>query len=77
MTDLSDARRKAWATRRAKYGPRGNCGVYRHGGVSFLENRAIRLIVKLHLDETLSEGQCAKALGIDRVAWREMVERYS
>jgi hypothetical protein len=65
--DRTEARRKAWVSRRAKYGPRGHAGTYTR---TALERRALRLIVRLHLEGTLSEGQCCKALAMDRVTFR-------
>lgn len=70
---MSEARAKAWETRRAKYGPRGHDGYHRRPARS-LELRALKLIVRLHEEGTLSEGQCCKALDLDRVDFREMVD---
>lgn len=39
-----------------------------------LADRAVGLIARLHREETLSEGQCCRALGMERVAWRELCD---
>lgn len=41
-----------------------------------LLDRALRLVAKLHEETVLSEGQCSKALDLDRVTWREICDRY-
>lgn len=72
----SDARARAWATRRAQYGPRGHSGAYTRWAPlrESLMRRALKLIVKLHLDGTLSEGQACRALNVGRVEWRTLVD---
>jgi hypothetical protein len=67
------ARAKAWETRRAKYGPRGHAGSYARARDP-LGMRAVELIIRLHREETLSEGQCCSALGVERVAFRAMCD---
>jgi hypothetical protein len=37
-----------------------------------LRERVTRLLLDLHASDTLSEGQCAKILGIDRISWRKI-----
>ena len=71
---LSEARAKAWATRRAKYGARGHAGSYARLRIDFIARRALALVLRLHEDATLSEGQCCKALGLDRVAFRRLCD---
>ncbi|WP_208457235.1 hypothetical protein [Burkholderia gladioli] len=39
-----------------------------------LRQRVERLLVELHNEDRLSEGQCAKVLGIDRITWRKIVD---
>ena len=70
------ARSKAWETRRAKYGPRGHNSGYARGGRArtALGTLGLKLIVRLHEEGTLSEGQCCKALGLDRVEWRAICD---
>lgn len=70
---MSEARAKAWETRRAKYGPKGHDGYHRRQPRS-LELRALRLIARLNREGTLSEGQCCKALDLDRVEWRAICD---
>lgn len=36
--------------------------------------RVERLLVELHNEERLSEGQCAKVLGVDRITWRKIAD---
>jgi hypothetical protein len=69
----AEARAKAWATRREKYGERGHSGSYRRASHP-LETRALRLVLRLHEEGTLSEGQCCKALDLDRVDFRALVD---
>lgn len=69
-------RLKAWETRRAKYGTAGHSGPYRTA-VSFaddLGSRALAFVLRLHAQGELSEGQCAKALELDRVSFRALVD---
>lgn len=73
--NFSEVRRAAWKTRRAKYGPTGHDGSYsrpvtRCGACQSMMD----LIIKLHADGTLSEGQAAKATGLDRVELRRRVD---
>lgn len=37
-------------------------------------DRAMALVIRLHEEATLSEGQCCKALGMDRVAFRKLCD---
>lgn len=67
------ARVKAWETRRAKYGPRGHDGAYTRPSHP-LGLKALRLVLKLHAEGTLSEGQCCKALDLDRVELRALAD---
>lgn len=74
--ESADVRARAWATRRAKYGQRGHSGSYRRGDyrVDLTGARALGLVIRLHQEGTLSEGQCCKALNMDRVDFRHMVD---
>lgn len=77
MADLSEARAKAWQTRREKYGERGHVGAYRRSPLSFEAVTRMRdLIVKLHVDGVLSEGQACHATGLDRVELRRQREKF-
>lgn len=74
--DLSEVRRRAWETRRAKYGQRGHAGAYA-GPRSALGLRALQLVAWLHEEGTLSEGQCCKALDMERVEFRIMCDKFA
>jgi len=71
--NLSEIRRRAWVTRREKYGERGHAGSYQRP--TLRETLALLLIVRLHEGGVLSEGQCATALQMDRVAFRKICDR--
>jgi len=68
---MHDEYGRAWETRRAKYGDRGHNGAYIRPA-SALGRRALALVMRLHDEGTLSEGQCCKALDLDRVEFRIM-----
>lgn len=72
--DLAAARRKAWETRRAKYGPRGHAGSYDRSPGSGFGQGMIALLVQLHREGVLSEGQVRRATGLDRVTIRAMAD---
>lgn len=76
MTQTVDGRKQAWVTRRAKYGPQGHNSGYGRGGRArtSLGVLALKLVVRLQADGTLSEGQCCKALDLDRVDWRAVCD---
>lgn len=80
MSDkLSEIRKRAWDTRRETYGPKGHarsysCGTAQTNGCALCPARA--MIVRLHVEGTLSEGQAAKATGLDRVALRTLADDY-
>jgi hypothetical protein len=71
MSGASEAR---WKTRREKYGPCGHGGSYARWTRDPLGVRALALVIQLHREEVLSEGQCCDALDIDRVSFRELVD---
>lgn len=74
-----ESRKRAWETRRAKYGPAGHAGTYRTCGsrvVNDLGRRALAFVLQLYANGELSEGQCAKALRIDRVSFRVLVDEH-
>lgn len=71
----SDARKRGWETRRKKYGSTGHaCGAYGHGGDQVVSMHA--LLIRLHEEGVLSEGQVAKATGLHRVTVRKMADEY-
>ena len=69
MSDL--ARKQAWETRRQKYGERGHAGSYSRPKTGPCNCGARAMIVRLYREEVLSEGQAARALGIDRITLRK------
>ena len=73
MTDVTETRRKAWETRRQKYGPSGHAGSYDRPCSRCRAMTA--LLIDLHASEVLSEGQVAKATGLDRVQIRALADR--
>lgn len=77
MTDLSAVRKRAWKTRREKYGKKGHSGVY--GGMHCSCEYRIRLmeraLIRLHVEEVLSEGQVAKMTGLDRISVRTIADQ--
>lgn len=77
MSELSAVRKKAWETRRAVYGPSGHAGAYafphRREGSS-VGSRALRLVILMHREAVLSEGQCCQYLGLDRVEFRKLCD---
>lgn len=74
MTDLTTVRKAAWETRRQKYGERGHAGNYSRSGIRPCSCGAFLMIVRLYREGTLSEGQAARALKIDRVTLRRMAD---
>lgn len=70
--NLRKARVAAWKTRRAKYGPAGHNGGYSRPCTHC--SGAVALVIRLHNEGTLSEGQVAKALNLDRVAVRKLAD---
>ena len=73
---VSDIRRRAWVTRRAKYGERGHNGSYLRSGGPECPHcaRMIDAIVRFHVLGDLSEGQAAKATGLYRIDLRERAD---
>ncbi len=72
--NLSEARKQAWATRRAKYGPKGHnrYTVTLRTDPSVVSMRA--LIAKLTNEGVLSEGQACKATGLHRIELRTLCD---
>lgn len=71
MSDLSRIRKRAWVTRRAKYGPRGHNGTYTRCRRC---ERILALLIRLHEEAVLSEGQVARATGYDRITIRRLAD---
>lgn len=75
---ISDIRRRAWATRREKYGHLGHNGSYtREPGPCSACDRMRAVLVRLHVEGILSEGQVAKATGMYRVDIRKAADEYT
>lgn len=72
---MDKAREKAWETRRQKYGSRGHAGSYSRPP-SGLERSALAMIVRLHEEGTLSEGQCCRGLNLERVEFRKLCDSF-
>ena len=75
---LALARKKAWETRRKKYGAHGHRGIGAAYGrpCSVDRDRMKRMedcIIDMHRAAVLSEGQTAKVLGMHRIAVRDLV----
>lgn len=72
------SRKKAWETRRAKYGPRGNNGSYTRPATGPCSRCAAleALVIKLHVEGVCSEGQAARATGLHRIAVRELADEF-
>jgi hypothetical protein len=74
MSDISvsEIRRQAWQTRRKVYGPKGHASSYARFCPTCAQVRA--LVVRLHNEEILSEGQASKMLGIGRIELRKLAD---
>lgn len=71
----ADARKRGWETRRQKYGSTGHArGAYGHGGDHVASMQA--LLIRLHEEGVLSEGQVSKATGLHRITVRKMADEY-
>lgn len=78
MVDLSETSKRAWATRRQKYGAHGHNGAYtRNPGPCTDCERMRAVLVRLHVEGVLSEGQAAKATGMYRIDLREAADNYT
>ncbi len=72
---ISDIRKRAWITRRAKHGPSGHGGVHpRSRSRCGDPARMLALIIRLHNEGALSEGQVARATGLHRIRVRELAD---
>ena len=70
-SNITDVRKRAWETRRKKYGPMGHRG-YRRQVANY--DGMLSLIIRLHNEGTLSEGQVAKATGLHRIEVRRLAD---
>ena len=70
--NLPEVRRRAWETRRQRYGEKGHDSRY---GRPCPQCRTMKnLIVRLHVEGVLSEGQASQAIGITRIELRELAD---
>lgn len=75
---VADVRKRAWKTRREKYGERGHGGAYCHPKPIYTARWNERLnsmqdaLIRLYREGVLSEGQVSKATGLDRVSCRDL-----
>lgn len=73
---MTDARKRAWETRRKKYGARGHSGPYSAFVPVYSPPWNVRLrnmeqaLIRLYRQGVLSEGQVSRATGMDRVSCR-------
>lgn len=75
--NISEIRKRAWRTRREKYGPRGNNGSYTRGPSACQQcERMVALLVRLHHEGCASEGQVAKATGLHRIEIRRRADEW-
>lgn len=72
--DLAAVRKRAWETRREKYGPRGHRGTYSRSVERASIHGMLALIIRLHNEGTLTEGQVARATGLDRISIRDLAD---
>lgn len=78
---VADVRKRAWKTRREKYGERGHGGAYCHPQPIYMARWNERLrsmeaaLIRLYREGVLSEGQVSKATGLDRVSCRDLAIR--
>jgi hypothetical protein len=78
MGNLSEARKQAWATRRAKYGDRGHASSYSRTATPCPACQgAVALLIRLLHEGSLSEGQVARATQLDRISIRRMGEEHA
>lgn len=76
--NIAEVRKRAWATRRQKYGKRGHNSSYSRWESNEYPERAgmLALLIDLHLAAVVSEGQLAKATGLGRIEVRRLVDEY-
>lgn len=73
--NISEIRRQAWMTRRANYGPSGHAASYSRGSGPN-HPKMLALIIRLHAEGELSEGQVAKATDLHRIEIRRLADDY-
>lgn len=74
--NVSEIRKRAWATRRERYGQYGHAGSYSRGsGPS--NSKMLALLVRLHVEGAVSEGQMAEATDLHRIEIRRLADEYT
>lgn len=72
----SDIRKRAWKTRREKFGDKGHAGYYStYSGGRLDREKFLSMqgaLIRLWREGVLSEGQVSKAIGLDRVSCRQL-----
>lgn len=74
----AEVRKRAWMTRRQKYGKCGHSGSYGMAKLHYTAPWHARLqsmqamLIRLYREGILSEGQVSRATGLDRVSCREL-----
>ncbi|MBB5765672.1 hypothetical protein HNR01_005332 [Methylorubrum rhodesianum] len=75
--DRSEVRRKSWETRRQRYGDRGHAGSYaRPAAPCPCCAGLLPLVIRLHREGVLSEGQVVKASGLSRIEVRRLADEH-
>lgn len=75
---ISEKRKRAWATRREKYGDHGHNGTYNRSSGQCSDCERMRgWLVRLHVEGVLTEGQAAKATGLHRIELRRAADDYT
>lgn len=75
QADQSEVRRKSWETRRKRYGDRGHAGSYaRPPAPCPCCAGLLPLVIRLHREGVLSEGQVVKASGLSHIEIRRMAD---
>ena len=74
--NVTEIRKRAWETRRARYGQYGHAGSYSRGsGPS--RSKMLALLIRLHAEGVVSEGQIAKATDLHRIEIRRLSDEYT
>lgn len=73
--DIKDVRRRAWETRRKKYGVRGHRGTYTRGGMCGSCERMREAIAALYNADVISEGRALSLTGLSQASFRYIAKR--
>jgi hypothetical protein len=58
------------------YGPQGHRGTYTRGPFGSDPDKMLAYLIRLYQEGTLSEGQVAKATGLDRISIRRLGDEH-